>query len=88
MKSVDELEGRELDAVVQHEAMDSVIGWILMENGNREPVFVPRLNGGPEKTFAVHPKWVPLDGLSTGTTFKALKGNQEKAYEGLVPRNK
>jgi len=56
MKSVDGMEGRELDSAVQREAMDSVIGWIPMEHGTREPVFVPRQ---PNRIAATQPKWVP-----------------------------
>ena len=59
MQGVDGLKDRELDAAVQREVMDSVIGWILMPNGAREPVFVPRRAGGRDPVSSLQPKWVP-----------------------------
>ena len=59
MQGVDELKDRELDAAVQREAMDSVIGWILMPNGACEPVFVPRRAAEPNPVSSLQPKWVP-----------------------------
>lgn len=57
MPSVDVLTGRELDAAVQREVMGSIVGWILMPNGEREPVFVPRRIDEPH--LSDQPKWVP-----------------------------
>jgi len=59
MQGVDVLTGRELDAAVQREVMDSIIGWILMPNGEREPVFVPRRAGERDPVSSHQPKWVP-----------------------------
>jgi hypothetical protein len=58
MQSVDELNGRELDAAVQREVMGSVVGWILMPNGKREPVFV-RPAGENDSVSSQQPNWVP-----------------------------
>jgi len=59
MQSVDALTGRELDAAVQREVMNSIIGWILMPNGEREPVFVPRRAGERDPVSSHQPEWVP-----------------------------
>ena len=59
LRCVDMLTGRELDAAVQREVMDSIIGWILMPNGEREPVFVPRRAGERDPVSSHQPKWVP-----------------------------
>ena len=58
LQDVDALTGRELDAAVQREVMGSVIGWILMPSGQREPVFV-RLHDESDIHLTVRPYWVP-----------------------------
>jgi hypothetical protein len=59
LQGVDVLTGRELDAAVQREVMNGIIGWILMPNGEREPVFVPRRAGERDPVSSHQPKWVP-----------------------------
>ena len=59
MKNVDALEGWELAAAVEHEAMQSAIGWILMPDGERKPVILSRLTIRPGNNLVVQLKWVP-----------------------------
>ncbi|UCG76577.1 MAG: hypothetical protein JSV95_04585 [Gemmatimonadota bacterium] len=58
MRGVDGLQGRELDAAVQREAMDSVVGWILLPDGTRNPVFVRAAAGRADRLGEVQPRWV------------------------------
>ncbi len=59
MNNVDALEGWELAAAVEHEAMQSAIGWILMPDGERKPVILSRLTIRPGNNLVVQLKWVP-----------------------------